>query len=99
MRVVTVNRPDRKLTKNKKYSEITPPKLGCQFEIQKFWIYYSILYIYTYSVLGPAIQAQSPPSSSVKPKAEIPDTWRGSGDFPCITVTISEDLSLSAQID
>ena len=46
MRVVTVNRPDRKLTKNKKYSEITPPKLGCQFEIQKFWIYYSILYIY-----------------------------------------------------
>ena len=36
---------------------------------------YICIIIYTYSVLGPAIQAQSPPSSSVKPKAEIPDTW------------------------
>ena len=65
MRVVTVNRPDRKLTKKKKYSEITPPKLGCQFEIRNFGFRIGS----SYSGPVPSI------ASSVKPKAEIPDTW------------------------
>ena len=62
MRVVTVNRPDRKLTKKKKYSEITPPKLGASLRSEILDLLCVYIYIHTYSVLGPAIQAQSPPS-------------------------------------
>lgn len=75
MRVVTVNRPDRKLTKKKKYSEITPPKLGASLRSEILDLL--CVYIYTYIFrIGSSYSGPVPSiASSVKPKAEIPDTW------------------------
>lgn len=73
------------------------PNWGASLRSQNldlYCIYIYIVYIYTYIFrIGSSYWGPVPSiASSVKPKAEIP----GSGDFP-ITVTIPEDVTLSAQ--